>query len=242
MNLLLLEQHQLVDGTEARLTDAQVRHIIQVLRAEPGAQLKVGRLNGSLGRGQLAHTDGHYHLTNLALDKPAPANLPTTLILALPRPQMIKRILQTVACMGVSRICLIQTAKVEKSYWQSPAVTDQAIHEQLMFGLEQAGATQLPTVEKYLRFRPFAEDRLPEFTPMTHKLLVHPGPFPPCPRLADNQPSLLAIGPEGGFTEQEVAYFTAAGFTPIQLGPRILKVEIAVPVTLARLYDGQTTR
>ncbi len=236
MNLLLLEAHQFQSATEATLSERQTRHIQQVLKARTGSLLKVGVIDGKLGYGCLHQTDGGWRLTDIQLDTAPPAPLPLSLVLALPRPQMIKRILQTAACMGVARIHLLQTAKVEKSFWQSPAVTESAIREQLILGLEQAGATQLPQVEKHCRFRPFAEDALPGIADGHTKLIAHPGDYPACPRLAKNETAVLAIGPEGGFTEGEVSYFLNEGFAAFQLGPRILKVETAVPVTLAKLY------
>ncbi|WP_018415930.1 16S rRNA (uracil(1498)-N(3))-methyltransferase [Teredinibacter turnerae] len=236
MNLLLLEAHQFQSTTEAALSERQTQHIQRVLKAGNGSRLKVGVVDGKLGSGCLHQTDGGCQLTDIQLDSTPPAPLPLSLVLALPRPQMIKRILQTAACMGVARVHLLQTAKVEKSFWQSPAVTDSAIREQLILGLEQAGATQLPQVEKHCRFRPFAEDILPGIAGGRTRLIAHPGDYPECPRLAKNEAAILAIGPEGGFTEGEVTYFLNAGFAAFQLGARILKVETAVPVTLAKLY------
>jgi RsmE family RNA methyltransferase len=50
-----------------------------------------------------------------------------------------------------------------------------------------------------------------------------------------SEPVTLAIGPEGGFIEYEVTKLIETGFTPVHLGPRILKVETAVTALLSRL-------
>src|SRR5690606_28312505 len=94
--------------------------------------------------------------------QPPPAKLPLTLLLALPRPKMLKRVLQTVASMGVPRLVLLNSYRVEKSFWQTPFLTPEAIREQLILGLEQSRDTVLPEVWIEKRFKPFVEDQLPQ--------------------------------------------------------------------------------
>ena len=158
-----------------------------------------------------------------------------TLLLALPRPKMLRRVLQTVAAMGVPKLVLLNSYRVEKSFWQTPFLEPSAIREQLILGLEQARDTVLPEVVIEKRFKPFVEDRLPQLAAGTCGLVGHPGDFPPCPR-AISEPVTLAIGPEGGWIPYEVDKLAAAGLQPVQLGDRILRVETAVTALLARLF------
>ncbi|WP_188151712.1 16S rRNA (uracil(1498)-N(3))-methyltransferase [Teredinibacter waterburyi] len=240
MNLILLEAYQCEspDGV-ITLDTRQSEHLRKVLKVAPGDTLKVGQVNGLIGTARVAASAEVVTLDQLMLNQAPPNILPLTLILALPRPQMIKRILQTVACMGVERICLIQSSRVEKSFWQSPAATDNAIREQLILGLEQGMATQLPSVEKYQRLRPFVEDALPELIQNKQGYIAHPGKhYASCPSLPLSVASVLAIGPEGGFSDKEVNWFSNGGLQPIQIGSRILKVETAVTALLARLYPA----
>ncbi|WP_185231344.1 16S rRNA (uracil(1498)-N(3))-methyltransferase [Teredinibacter franksiae] len=236
MNIFLLESHQRLNSECARLTRAQSQHAQKILKAAVGDQIRIGLINGNLGTATITSQAEETTIAINALDQAPPPVRPITLVLALPRPQMIKRILQTVACLGVQKLCLIQTAKVEKSFWQSPSVTEEEIHKQLLCGLEQGVATQLPIVEKYPRFRPFAEDSLSGLSEGKNQYIAHPGPYENCPRLGNDVASIFAIGPEGGFTEKEVAYFTDCNFTPVSMGGRILKVETAVTAVLATLY------
>lgn len=148
---------------------------------------------------------------------------------------MLKRTLQTVATMGVKELWLINSWRVDKSYWSSPLLTEAGLREQLLLGLEQAGDTQLPRVQLRKRFKPFVEDELPALTTARRALVAHPYDAQPCPPAAD-EPTLLAVGPEGGFIPYEVEKLAEAGLTPIHLGARILRVETAVPVLLARLF------
>lgn len=234
MNLLLLDNAE--NDSRAVVTGERHQHIRKVLKLQQGDTLRVGIINGPVGIATVAEQSDTSTTLQLSINSPASPALPLTLILALPRPQMVKRILQTIATMGVHELHLIQTGKVEKSFWQSPAVTDQAIREQLILGLEQGVATHLPTVHKHMRFRPFAEDVLPSITPTNKKLIAHLGDYPSCPSLQPKEACTMVIGPEGGFTEREVANFVNNDYQPVQLGARVLKVETAVPVIISKLY------
>jgi len=236
MNIILLQTLQLFGNNEAKLNSAQSEHVRSILKLSLGDHLRVGLINGNMGLASITSLGTNICIRIEHLNTLPPPILPLTVVLALPRPQMIKRILQTIACMGVQHLCLIQTSKVEKSFWQSPAATDTAITQQLITGLEQGIATQLPTVEKYLRFRPFAEDSLQLLSENKQRYIAHPGTHAGCPQLANDVPAVMAIGPEGGFTDKEVEWFKRCNFTPVQMGQRILKVETAVTALIAKLY------
>ena len=236
MNLILLEPDDFINPHLARLSDRRALHIAQILRSQPGDTVKVGLLNGNLGRATIVKLEGNdVHLDVPDLSESPPPTLPLTLILGLPRPRMLQRTLQTIATMGVEKLCLIQTARVEKSFWQTPLLKPEAVREQLLLGLEQGKATQLPQVEYHTRFRPFIEDVLPARCHNFRRLIAHPGDYA-APRAETGTPTLLAVGPEGGFLDQEVRQFADLGFQPIQLGQRILRVETAIPVLLAKLF------
>ncbi|MHC5347706.1 16S rRNA (uracil(1498)-N(3))-methyltransferase [Metapseudomonas furukawaii] len=235
MNLLLLEDADFIAANRARLEGRRLKHLHEVHRAEAGDSLRVGRLGGSMGQGHLLRLDPDMAELEVTLDQPPPAKLPLTLLLALPRPKMLRRVLQTVAAMGVPRLVLLNSYRVEKSFWQTPFLEPEAIREQLILGLEQARDTQLPEVLIEKRFKPFVEDRLPALAADTLGLVGHPGDFPACPRAVE-RPVTLAIGPEGGWIPYEVEKLQTAGLQPVQLGERILRVETAVTALLARLF------
>lgn len=235
MNLLLLEDGDFIAEDRVRLSDRRLKHLLEVHRAEAGDSLRVGRLNGLMGSGQLLHLDEQYAELSVLLDQPAPEKLPITLLLALPRPKMLRRVLQTVSSMGVARLVLLNSYRVEKSFWQTPFLEPAAIREQLILGLEQARDTVLPEVIIEKRFKPFVEDQLPAIAAGTLGLIGHPGDYPACPR-AVTQAVTLAIGPEGGWIPYEVEKLAEAGLQPVQLGVRILRVETALTALLARLF------
>jgi len=235
LNLLLLEAADFVAADRVILSGRRLRHLQEVHRAEVGETLRVGLLGGEMGEGRLLRLDTASAELQVRFDQPPPAKLPVTLLLALPRPKMLRRVLQTVAAMGVPRLVLLNSYRVEKSFWQTPFLEPAAIREQLILGLEQARDTVLPEIIVEKRFKPFVEDRLPQLAADTLGLVGHPGDFPACPR-AVQQPVTLAIGPEGGWIPYEVEKLAEAGLTPVQLGERILRVETAVSALLARLF------
>ncbi len=235
MNLLLLEDDDFVATDRVQLSGRRLKHLLEVHRAEAGDSLRVGRLNGSMGTGRLLNLDAERAELSVSLEQAPPSKLPLTLLLALPRPKMLRRVLQTVSAMGVPQLVLLNSYRVEKSFWQTPFLQPAAIREQLILGLEQARDTVLPKVLIEQRFKPFVEDRLPAMAAGSLGLVGHPGDYPACPRAVE-QAVTLAIGPEGGWIPYEVEKLQAAGLQPVQLGERILRVETAVSALLARLF------
>ncbi|MDT8440939.1 MAG: 16S rRNA (uracil(1498)-N(3))-methyltransferase [Desulfuromonadales bacterium] len=234
MNLILLEDGDFVAADRVVLRGRRLQHIRDVLRAETGQSLRVGRLNGSLGTAGVVSFAAEQVELRVVLDQPPPAPQPLTLLLALPRPKVLKRILQAVAGLGVKQVVLLNSWRVDKSYWQSPLLTPAALRAQLLLGLEQGRDTVLPEVLSRPRFKPFVEDELPQLLAGHTGYLADPGATVPCPAAASG-PLLLAVGPEGGFIPYEVDLLTAAGLQPVHLGARALRVETAVAALLGRL-------
>lgn len=238
MNLLLLHPEDFVAPEVVRIRGRRHRHLLDILHLQPGQQVRAGLLDGKLGQAKvIAQTAEHTDLS-VALTALPPAPLPVVLLLALPRPKALRRILQGVTAFGIKRIILVNTARVDKSYWSSPLLTPEAICEQLLLGLEQARDTRLPEVQLRPRFRPFVEDDLPRLSAGTRCLVAHPDSAQPCPS-ASIDPVTLAIGPEGGFVPFEIEMLSGQGFVPVHLGARPLRVESAVPALLGRLLALQ---
>lgn len=235
MNLLLLHDADFIAIDRVRITDRRLQHLNNVNKASVGQSLRAGRLGGLQGQASLLSISNTAAELQVDLQQPAPAKLPITLVLALPRPKMLRRTLQTIASMGVEKLVLVNSYRVEKSFWQTPFLLPDAINAELILGLEQARDTVLPEVILAKRFKPFVEDDLPAITANTRGLVAHPGDYPDCPR-ALSEPVTLAIGPEGGWIPYEVELLVKAGLQPVQLGERILRVETAVPALLARLF------
>jgi len=235
MNLILLFQDDFIDNTIVRLQGRRLKHILEVHRGSVGDELCVGVLNGKIGFGKVTLLTQSVLEMEVRLERAPPAALPLTLILALPRPKALRRVLRSVSSLGVKKIILLNCFRVEKSFWQTPFLGEEAMKEQLVLGLEQARDTGLPEVLLQPLFKPFVEDELPALIKDTLLFVAHPNSTTQCPR-AIKRAVALAIGPEGGFIPYEIEKLVACGFTPVQIGERILSVETAVPALIARLF------
>ena len=236
MNLLLLRTNQIKQNI-AIVNGRQFDQLTKVQRAKLGDSVRVGEINGLMGTGTITAMDSQSASIQIDLNSSPPAALPLTLILALPRPKMLRRIIQTIAAMGVKKLYLINSNRVEKSFWQTPFLKPDALQEQLILGLEQARDTQMPEIILRKLFKPFVEDELAEIIAETTPLVAHPSSQSGCP-VNSAEPISLVIGPEGGFIPYEIEKLNQVGFKSVHLGPRILRVENAVPALIARLYPA----
>ncbi len=234
MNLILLHNEDFTGSNRVRLFGRRYEHARAILKVTNGKTLQVGLLGGRTGYGIVLSIDETKLELEVMLEDEPLEPLPVTVILAMPRPKVFKRVLQGMTAIGIKQIILLNTWRVDKSYWQSPTLEPAAIQEQLILGLEQSRDTILPTVNLQPRFKPFVEDSLPAMASQTCALVAHPGSSQPCP-VNVPQAVTLAIGPEGGFTAYEIEKLVAAGLTPVHLGNRPLRVETAVPALIGRL-------
>jgi RsmE family RNA methyltransferase len=235
VNLVLLDPSDLAPDGTARLDGRRALHIATVLRAAAGDRILVGCVGGLMGEAEVRHAAPDEVLLALALERPPPPPSPVSLLIALPRPKILRKVLQCAAAMGVKRIALVGSYRVEKSYFGSPLLEPQALREQLLLGLEQGRDTVLPsvTIERY--FKPFVEDRLDAAFPSALRLLAHPVEAPPIEALgASGAEAVVAIGPEGGWTPYEVEALRARAFAPFSMGPRPLRVDQAVPFAVGQ--------
>lgn len=233
----MLDAREVGENGIARITGARLAHLREVQRYTGGDRLRVGLIDGLLGNGEILAIDDSRADIRVLLDQDPPPPAPLTLVLALPRPKMLKRILVDATSLGVKRIHFINSYRVDKSFWQSPLLAPDAVAEKCRLGLEQAIDTRLPVVSLHPRFRPFAEDILPGLLDGSTALLAHPSADTPCPQ-AITGPVTLVVGPEGGFIPFEVELLVRAGCTAVTLGPRVLRVDTAVPTLLGRLLSG----
>ncbi len=235
--MLLLDPGETAADGVARIAGARLAHLQQVQRFVVGDRIRVGELGGRLGYADILAIEASGALLHVHWNAAPPPAMPCTLVLALPRPKMLKRILVDATSLGVKRICFINSYRVEKSFWSSPLLAPDAIAEKCRLGLEQAIDTVLPQVTLHSRFRPFVEDELPAIVGDSRALVAHPQGDTSCPRGVGGAVT-LAIGPEGGFIPFEVDLLrTAARFEAVTLGARVLRVDTVVPTLLGRLFD-----
>ncbi len=234
MNLLLLEPGEISDDGTVRLGGRRAKHIAKVLRAEPGRELRLGVLGGGTGTGTvLSVSSDEVELAVEVGEEPA-APAWVDLIVALPRPAVLHRVLQTAAAMGVGKLDLTAAWRVEKSFFSSPALAAEAIRRHLVLGAEQGMVTRLPEVRLHRLLVPFVRELEARANP-PGRLLAHPQAAEPLEIAFPHGNRIeIAIGPEGGWIDREIETFREAGFAPFSLGPWILRSETAVTTALAQ--------
>jgi len=234
MNLILLQPDDLWTGSSCFLAKGRrTDHIRFVLRAAVGDTLRVGLVGGAQGSGRVDRIDDLGVTLSVQLTDPPPRRHRFDIVLALPRPKMLRRILRTVAEFGVSNLHLINSARVDKSYWQSPLLSEHRIRDALITGMERSQDTIAPLVHCHSRFRPFVEDELPLLCKGRPCWIADRG-APLALSQAPCSPALVMIGPEGGFVPFEITLATAVAAQRVHLGERILSVDTALPSVLAQ--------
>ena len=233
MNLVLLRDEDWLDHNLVVLRDHRADHLRQLLKVEVGDSVRVGRIGGLRGEGLVVVMDAQGVQLQVHLDQAPPPRHRFDVVLALPRPKMLRRILRTVAEFGVANLHLIHTARVEKSYWQSPLLRPAKVQEALLAGMERASDTIAPAVHLHKRFRPFVEDQLVDLCAGRRCWLAQmEAPL----ALADvpPDPAVVMIGPEGGFVPFEVELAERVIAQRVHLGARVLSVDTALPAALAQ--------
>ena len=249
MNRILFESDEIKDGV-VTFGDVRAEHVLNVLHGEVGQVLKTGEIDGKIGTSEIAEIrrTGEGPRISVRCNHTEDSLRPwADLILAPPRPRVMKRLLPQLAALGVGRIFLVGAKKVEKDFWGATLLKSENYRPLLVDGLMQAGTSVLPTLEIRRNFRKFMNEELDALFPASTRIVAHPyGAEEDVRRKTKDSPSspipdppslLLAIGPEGGWTEEEVALLEAHGFARYSLGPRILRTDTATVALLAQLMQ-----
>ncbi|MBI3601609.1 MAG: 16S rRNA (uracil(1498)-N(3))-methyltransferase [Candidatus Omnitrophica bacterium] len=234
MNLILLFEEDFISPHRVHLTGRRFLHIKDILKVHAGRELVVGKVNGLIGQGKVLNLSKDSLRMEVKLKQKAPPPLNLTLIMALPRPNVLKRTLLCAASLGIKKIYILNFFRVDKSLWNSNALEEGVIEEQLVLGLEQAKDTLMPQVFLQKWFKPFVQDKLPSMIKGTVALAAHPGVREPCPYALKKKVTLV-IGPEGGMIDYEIQQLIKGGFQIVDLGPRILRFESVLPYMIGRI-------
>jgi len=240
MNLILIQPHELAPDHRVGLRDQRADHIRSVLHATVGQTIRLGILNGRQGLARIDTLTAEEITLTATLDRDPVPEAPLDLLLALPRPKVLKRLWAPLASLGLRRIFVTNAAKVPRHYFDTHWLAPTHYTPALIEGLEQAADTRLPEVRVIRRLKPFIEDELAALCPDGRRLLAHPTPHPSPPRGTGDTltPTLLAIGPEGGWTDFELELLGRHGFAPVSLGPRRLRTDTACVALLTACRYG----
>ena len=241
MNLILLEPDEIAADGAAILSGARARHVREVLKAEPGEEIRVGVIDGPVGTATVMEDGKELRLRCLWTGERPPVPR-VDLLLAMPRPKVMNRLWPVLASLGVGRILVCNAWKTERNYFDTHVLDPAHIRAGLIEGLQQARDTRLPQVSVHRQFRKLIEDELARLGPYAARWVAHPGPpsgFSPVP---GEGRIILAVGPEGGWTPFELGLLAEHCFMPVSWGPRALRTDTACAVLLGLAHaQGSAT-
>jgi 16S rRNA (uracil1498-N3)-methyltransferase len=239
MNLILCDPHEIDADGLVTLTGGRAAHVRGVLGGRPGDVVRIGVVDGPTGQGEILALDADRIVLRSELGAAVPAAPDVDLLLALPRPKVLRRLWAQLAALGVARIVLTNAARVERHYFDTHVLEAATYRPLLIEGLQQAGDTRLPRVSIHRQFRILVEDELDALSGDAARVVAHPRSPRSLLTVArdwQRRRVLLAIGPEGGWNDFELDLLTRHGFEVVGLGARILRSDTACVALLALLH------
>ena len=235
MNIVLLDPRQTESEIWTISAKRQLEHLRTHVDIQVGDSLKVGIREGKRYLTEIVEITEQAIKLKSIKEELVPEKLPVALIVAMPRPKVLRRLIMDSVTLGVEKIILLHSYRVDKSYWQTPFL--QQLDQYVTLGLEQAGDTIAPKIEIYKRFKPFVEDVLPSLiTAECPAYVAHPYADMKMPFAIDH-PCSIMIGPEGGFIPYEVDLLIKNGCQAVSLGNRIIRTETVIAYVLGRLFS-----
>ncbi len=240
MNSLIILPSECVDQTHASLQSRRAEYAYGTHELREGQVVKVAILGGKRGTATVTKaTCEQVDLSVSLIHEPLPRK-PIDLVIGLSRPQTVKKVIQAAVMLGVSSLHFVLSERGEKSYRTSHALQSEKIEEETIKALEQIWDSLAPSVTiHYSLQRLFqAEEFRASDGQGAWKLLADPSGEPLVARgegISSVARTILAVGPERGWSEAELATFRSHGFSTITLGQRVLRVEIALVFLLGQI-------
>jgi RsmE family RNA methyltransferase len=245
VNLIILEPHEVSASGQVSLSDARAVHLTTVLKVAVGRQVRVGLLDGPMGTGTVVSLASRSVTLQCRFDPQTPPMPQVDVLLALPRPKVLRRLWAQFAALGVGRIILTNAGRVERDYFDTHILSPACYRPLLIEGLQQAKDTRLPVVSIHRRFKVLLEDELDELFANGQRLVAEAAATTPVATVLRDDPRervLLAVGAEGGWSGFELEMLHTHGFQPVSLGPRTLRSDTACIALLAIVQHGLLNR
>lgn len=242
MNSLLILPNECIERAEALLSGDRARYAYDTHGVRVGHTIKVGILGGLRGEGVVLEASPERVRFEVKVTQAALTPAKIDLIVGVPRPQTVKKVIQAAVMFGVTSLHFVRSERGEKSYLQSRSLDADQIEDETVKALEQVWDTRAPEIVVHRTFSYFMEQKLQAIEAAggarLSKYIAHPTHEQLTVKDASNDPlshSLIAIGPEKGWSDAEVQLLTERGFRPVGLGERVVRVELALVFLLGKL-------
>jgi 16S rRNA (uracil1498-N3)-methyltransferase len=222
-------------ATTASLTGDQAAHLARVLRAEPGQIFDVVA-GGFLHRSEVASVSDKEVLFTLHEELEADAALPLHLLLAVFKFDHMEWAIEKATELGVARITPVIARRTEKHLSLAAPKRAERWRRIALEASKQSRRTDIPEIADPATLKAALEQ---EQSPTrillseTEQATSLAAALTASIRPTGYEPVALAIGPEGGWAPEEMALFTTNNWTPVTLGPRILRAETAAIAAIA---------
>lgn len=222
----------LAAGQEAGLDADEARHARKALRLRPGAVVELFDARGTTARAELLDAARSVCRVIDLVRNPPPATR-VTLASAIPKGNRADAMIDQLVQLGVDRLIPLRS---DRSVVDPRDAKLERFERRVLEALKQCGRAYGMTIEPVRGF----DEALAE--PADERLILTPSGGEARPSLSAD--SVLAlIGPEGGWTDRELAAARDAGFTPWTINPHVLRIETAaVAVATLLRYDSRSDR
>jgi 16S rRNA (uracil1498-N3)-methyltransferase len=215
--------------TTASLTGEQAQHLARVLRAQPGQIFDVVS-NGFLHRAEIVSVDEREVVFTLHEELEAESALPVHLLMAVFKFDHMEWGIEKATELGAARITPVLARRTEKHLAQAAAKRVERWRRIVLEAAKQSRRSDVPVVDEPVALKDalamVSADRKLLLAETEQENTLSAG-------LVNANDVALAIGPEGGWTPEEMALFTESGWKSVTLGPRILRAETAAIAGLA---------
>lgn len=217
---------------QAELTDSEAHHLLHVMRAAVGDEVTLFDGSGAEFTARVRQLKRSVVFCDVIERHEMDRELPWPVVLgvALPKGDRQKWLVEKATELGVTQIVPLETSR---GVAQPEASALDRLRRSVIEASKQCGRNRLLVISPPQPLATFAR----EAPASAHRWLAHPATNSPAANIAaaaNNAAHWLAVGPEGGFTDQEVADTLSHGWQAVDLGRRILRVETAA-VALATL-------
>jgi RsmE family RNA methyltransferase len=237
VNLILFEPSELSADGHVTVCDERSRHLLGVLHVQPADTVRAGVIDGLAGTATVTAIGSDSVTLSCSFTEPLPRPR-IDLLLALPRPKVLRRLWAQLSALGVGRIMLTNAQRVERNYFDTHILARDCYRPLLIEGLQQARDTHIPLVTVHRQFRPLVEDELSALSDAEIRLVADPGVTTTIREAVAGRRDrrvLLAVGPEGGWNAFELDLLDAHGFQRVSMGRRTLRSDTACVGLLAIL-------
>ena len=231
MIAILVDAGSLTPGSRIEVRESEAHHL-RVRRAAEGSEVRLLDGEGGVGTGVLSWEKkiAVVRIGAVSVEGQSPS---LTLAVGAGDRDRMGWLVEKAAELGVTDVVPLETARTGGVATRLRGEQLDRLQLRAREAIKQSGAAWAPRLHPIV-----ALDELLARPPAGHRWVGLAGGQPPPPAL-DRQPVIVAIGPEGGWTDTEVQSLLAAGYRATAFGPHTLRFETAALAAAAVIVSSR---